>query len=528
MDWCAGGWKKHCGLTALTLAAAGILGYHPYSEDGGIYLAEIKRALDPGLYPYGREFVAGHLGWSGFTAGVVAIVRVSGWRLEWVMLCLYFLSLWGLLIGVCQLAGRMYGDSRAQWGATGLVALCLTMPIAGTSLLLMDPYVTARSVCLALTLLGMSGVVHYRVDQARKGRLAWGLIALGGAVAVHPLMGGYGVGAVWILGCVLDRRRWVRVGGVVGLALAAFVMGRIVQDLAQGETGDYVRVAATRYYWFLGEWQWYEWIGVVAPVGILVWVGWRRGGSPLERGMAQMGVCLGGIGMMVAGVYAREGGRVHAVARMQPLRCFQVVYVVLLMVIGGWVGERVLRGSVWRWGVAMALLGGGMLYVERATYPGSGHLEVPGVRVVNQWEEAFVWVKGNTPRDALFGLDADYVHRAGEDAQGFRAVAERSVLPDYSKDGGQAAIRPELTEAWVVGQSGAGEADGGDGCGAGGEAGAAGGDLGCDGAGGADGVCLSVYERVGDGVSVGALDGSVCATVKEVRERSSVGRASPF
>ncbi len=35
----------------------------------------------------------------------------------------------------------------------------------------------------------------------------------------------------------------------------------------------------------------------------------------------------------------------------------------------------------------------------------------------------------------------------------FRAIAERSALPDYSKDGGEASIAPELTAAWQVGQA---------------------------------------------------------------------------
>jgi len=36
-------------VTALTFFAFLIHGYHPYAEDGGIYLPEIKRLLDPGL-----------------------------------------------------------------------------------------------------------------------------------------------------------------------------------------------------------------------------------------------------------------------------------------------------------------------------------------------------------------------------------------------------------------------------------------------------------------------------------------------
>jgi hypothetical protein len=70
----------------------------------------------------------------------------------------------------------------------------------------------------------------------------------------------------------------------------------------------------------------------------------------------------------------------------------------------------------------------------------------------NQFEQAFAWIRRNTPRDALFALDAQYISERGEDAQGFRAIAERSVLPDFSKDGGVVANEPELAPAWVQGE----------------------------------------------------------------------------
>ena len=53
-------------VTALTLLALLVHGYHPYAEDGGVYLPEIKRLLDPGLYPHGAEFVVDHLRYSLF------------------------------------------------------------------------------------------------------------------------------------------------------------------------------------------------------------------------------------------------------------------------------------------------------------------------------------------------------------------------------------------------------------------------------------------------------------------------------
>ena len=70
---------------------------------------------------------------------------------------------------------------------------------------------------------------------------------------------------------------------------------------------------------------------------------------------------------------------------------------------------------------------------------------------LNPWSRAFLWARDHTPQDALFALDADYINQPGEDAQTFRATALRSVLPDASKDGGEAAITPALAALWQAG-----------------------------------------------------------------------------
>jgi hypothetical protein len=89
-----------------------------------------------------------------------------------------------------------------------------------------------------------------------------------------------------------------------------------------------------------------------------------------------------------------------------------------------------------------------MFAVQRSTFPDSRHLELPWLSVRNPWSQAFLWARANTPPDALFALDAKYVNEDGEDAQTFRATALRSALPDFSKDGGEAAITPALAQQW--------------------------------------------------------------------------------
>lgn len=78
---------------------------------------------------------------------------------------------------------------------------------------------------------------------------------------------------------------------------------------------------------------------------------------------------------------------------------------------------------------------------------------MPWAASTNAWEQAFLWIRHNTANDAIMEMDAAYINAPGEDAQNFRAIAERSVLPDYSKDGGIASIAPDLTADWMDGVS---------------------------------------------------------------------------
>jgi hypothetical protein len=247
------------------------------------------------------------------------------------------------------------------------------------------------------------------------------------------------------------------------MGVAALALAGCLRAIATPESAEYVRVAITRTYWFLAEWRWYELLGLAAPLAILAAQAWVKptprnrdavhSDVKARRALARMAVMAGATAVLVSLLFAREDAATHLVARMQPLRAFQIVYMVLALVLGAKLGEQVLRRIAWRWAATMALLGGTMLAAERSAFPNSNHLELPGVTVSNKWVQAFVWIRDNTPKNALFALDADYINARGEDAQCFRAIAERSVLPDYSKDGGEASIAPELTGAWTIGQA---------------------------------------------------------------------------
>ena len=430
-------------VSLLTLFAMAVQGFHPYAEDGGLYAAGIKKRIDPNLYAARPDFVLAHLRFTPFAGFVAWLTRASHLSLDWVLLALYGVSVWATLYAGWMLASRCCSTRSGRLGAVALLACWLTMPIAGTSLLLMDPYVTARSVSTPLTLLALAWALE-AIEGSRRGAVLCGFALL--MAFVHPLMATYALAAVVVL-VVVSRRGW----GAAILFLVAVSAAAMVQAWAPAESAIYVRAEMTRYYWFPLQWQWYELFGLATPLILL----WRMRREP-ERAyrwnlLARSAVVLGLISLVVALLFARVGLATHLVARLQPLRCFQVVYEVLFLLMGGWLGERWLRTAAWRWGLMLIVLGGVMFTVQRQTYPASPHFELPFIYPRNPWVHSFVWARQNTPENAVFALDAHYITEPGEDAQGFRAWAERSALPDYSKDGGEASITPALASEWAAG-----------------------------------------------------------------------------
>ena len=89
-----------------------------------------------------------------------------------------------------------------------------------------------------------------------------------------------------------------------------------------------------------------------------------------------------------------------------------------------------------------------MYTAQRQLFAASVHVELPWAAPRNPWAEAFDWIRANTPRDALFALNPDHMSLPGEDENGFRARAQRSMLADAVKDKGAASMFPPLSPSW--------------------------------------------------------------------------------
>jgi hypothetical protein len=421
------GWAVCAGMTAVALV---VHGYHPYAEDGGVYLAGVKRVLDPGLYPHWSGFVTAHLSFSLFAPVVAGLARASHLGLMTVMLALYALSTWLTLVAGWMIAGRCGADRTGRCGAVVLLALTMTVPVAGTSLMLVDPYVTARSFSTPLGLMALAwaldagAALRQRMAPPRRAIvLCAAAIVVSGAL--HPLMAAYALGCVLLLIAVSLPDRRARIGLTAGLCACGLALACGCAWMSPAAGSAYTQVAHTRRYWFLGTWSWYEQFGLVGPLLVLALVAWlwrKRTGGHEWRALAAMSATAGGTAVLAAALFARWNAASFTVAKLQPLRVYQTIYAVMMVALGALLAERVLKRSALRWAALVLAVGGGMAWVQSQTFPHSAHLELPWMAARNGWEQAFVWVREHTPKDAVVALDANYITAAGEDSQNFRAI----------------------------------------------------------------------------------------------------------
>jgi hypothetical protein len=122
---------------------------------------------------------------------------------------------------------------------------------------------------------------------------------------------------------------------------------------------------------------------------------------------------------------------------------------VLMVAGGGLIGQYLLQRHIWRWLVLFVPLSLGMYFAQRQVFPASAHIEWPWAAPRNPWAQSFEWIRTNTPVDALFALDPAHMQLPGEDENGFRARAERSMLADLTKDKGAASMFPPLSVLWA-------------------------------------------------------------------------------
>jgi len=422
-------------LLLLTIGAILVHGFHPYVEDSEIYVPSAKRALDPALYPTNNAFFLSHAHLTLFPNLIAESVRVTHLSWDWALFLWQFASIF-LLLWACWRIGQLaFRDSLAAWGGAALVGALLTIPVAGTALYIMDQYVTTRALSTPATLWVIVNTIERRWVRAG----FWLVFT----VLIHPLMVVF-CAAFMVLLVWLDRPQATAVEPE-----PTFVTWLLMPlGFFPPVTDAYREILQTRSYFLLQRWEWYEWVGIFAPLILLEWfrrIAQKRDLPVLARLCAA--TIIFGLCFFVAGVVVSLPA-LENFAELQPLRCLQLVYILLFLFAGGLLAQFVLKRAVWRWLVLFAPLCAGMLYAQRQLFPATAHVEWPHAASRNPWVQAFLWIRYNTPADAYFALDPKFMLAAEEDQHGFRAIANRSRMADRVKDSGAVSMFPQLAETW--------------------------------------------------------------------------------
>lgn len=429
-------------IVCVVLAVAAVLvhGYHPFAVDGSLYVPAVKKLLHPELYPQDSEFFLFPAQLSIFAQLIAASVRLTSVPLEYVLLFWHSASIAVLLASCWRLGRRLFDDERHAVFGVLLIASVLTIPVAGTSLMLVDPYLTSRSLSTPAILMMICCVLERRFARAA----AWFVAAL----LVHPLMAGFGAGFAITLHAVRERN-WRLLAAVGAGSSLLFAIGIFWARTVQVTT-QYRAAVLTRSYFFVSRWEWYEVVGLIAPLilfAVMLW--YRRSQQEADLASCLFTAILFGSFFCLLALFIDRSPELLPMAKFQPLRAFHLLYILMFLLP---VNAFVVSVTRHRPGIAFALIpviACVMFFVQQQTFPASAHVEWPWSTPSNQWVEAFEWVRSNTPKDAVFALDGEYTEARGEDCQGFSALAERSSLADVSKDGGVAALFPSVAPQWA-------------------------------------------------------------------------------
>lgn len=424
--------RRIAGLLLFTAIAFLIQGYHPYAEDAEIYLPGVLKILNPGLYAHNADFFGEHAGHTLYPNLIASSVRVTHLSLSWVLLLLQVASIFLMLAATRRLAAAFFEDEKAHWAAVALMAALLTLPVAGTALYVVDQYPNPRN------LAAFAG--FFALGEILRRRYFVGTLWLVFAALVHPLMSSFAIAfCLWLV--VLDRYR------PHALGFAALLPFGVTLD---PPPPAYHEVALRQPYFYIQRWEWYEWLGLIGPV-ILFWMIARfarhRKMDNLE--LVSRAVIPFVLVATAAAIVLSIPSRFEALARLEPLRCLALTYMLLIVIGGGLLGHYILQARIWRWLLLFVPLSLGMVLAQRQLFPASAHIEWPWAQPRNSWAQAFDWIRANTPQDALFALNPDHMALKGEDENGFRARAERSRLADTVKDKGAASMFPPLSTKWL-------------------------------------------------------------------------------
>ena len=182
-------------------------------------------------------------------------------------------SIFFLLLACWELAGIVC-EFGARWGGVCLVAALLTIPVAGTALYIMDQYLNPRNLAAFAAVFAVARVLEKKYVRA----LLWLVFA----ACVHPLMAAFAFllcALLLVMGEIRAKNGRGRISPV-GPALMAVLLLPFGISLDPPSSPAYHEAALHHGFHYIQRWQWYEWLGILAPLLLFWWfAGLRASGE---------------------------------------------------------------------------------------------------------------------------------------------------------------------------------------------------------------------------------------------------------
>ena len=233
------------------------MGYHPGLEDDAFYLAAIKRNLNPALFSHDSEFFRLQFQATIFDKLIAYSVRLTHLPLDWTVLLWQLAAIFFVLHGCWRISRRCFSQPQAQWASVATVAALLTLPLPGIAINLADQYLHPRTLATAAILAAIVAVLDRRLWTAG--------VLLAVAFAIHAIMASFGISFCAFLLWNLRTPR-VPLSRPIPATMALLMpLGWLFEPASDA----WRQAAATRSFYYPTRWEWYEWLGVIAPLLLL-------------------------------------------------------------------------------------------------------------------------------------------------------------------------------------------------------------------------------------------------------------------
>ena len=182
----------------------------------------------------------------------------------------------------------------------------------------MDPYLSARSFSTPLTIFVLACILEANYIPA-----AIGVIITG---TIHPQMVAY---LIFLIGVMWMMQRLQQKPTPRAATFASFALilpgGFHLAPAAE----PYREALFSRDFYFISTWQWYHWLGMLAPLAILAWF-WKANLRETRPGFSRLCFALIPFGLLsiVVALIFSSSHSFDMFARTQPLRTFHLITVI--------------------------------------------------------------------------------------------------------------------------------------------------------------------------------------------------------